>query len=92
MKSHILLQTAVVFFLSKLYLKQGIGLLYVMVDFICKCYLELAGTRVARELQNEKFLPTLGIEPGTVRWRSENPREDAGGLSREYVLRIHSMS
>ena len=35
------LQTAAIFFLSKLYLKQGIGSVYVMVDFICKGYLEL---------------------------------------------------
>ena len=52
MKSYILLQTAAIFFISNLYLKQGIGL--VMVDFICKGYLELSGTRVEGELQNKK--------------------------------------
>ena len=31
---------------------------YVMVDFICKGYKELSGTRIDQELQNEKFLPT----------------------------------
>ena len=50
MKSYIQLQTAAIFFLSKLYLKQGIGSVYVMDDFIWKGYLELSGTRVEREL------------------------------------------
>ena len=64
MKSDILLHMASIFFLSNLYPKQGIGSVYVMVDFICKGYLELIGTRVERELQNEKFLLTVGFEPG----------------------------
>ena len=34
-----------------------------MIDLICKGYLELSGMRVERELQNEKFLPTVGFEP-----------------------------
>ena len=38
-----------------------------MIDFICKGYLELSGARVERELQNEKFLPTVGFGPGTSR-------------------------
>ena len=71
MKSYILLQTAAIFFLSNLYLKQGIGSVYVMVDFICKGYLELSRTRVERELQNEKFFPTVGFEPGAFRLRSQ---------------------
>ena len=49
MKSYILLQTAVIFFLSSLYLKQDIGSVYVMVDFICKGYLELPGMQIERE-------------------------------------------
>ena len=36
MNSDILLQTAAIFFLSNIYLKQGIGSVYVIVDFICK--------------------------------------------------------
>ena len=36
MNSYIQLQTAAIFFLSSLYLKQGIGSVYVMVGFICK--------------------------------------------------------
>ena len=56
LKMYILLQTAIIFFLSNLYLKQGIGSVYVMVDFICKGYIELSGTQIERELQNEKIL------------------------------------
>ena len=36
MNSYILLQMAAIFFLSSLYLKQGIASVYVMVGFICK--------------------------------------------------------
>ena len=32
-------------FLSNFYLKQGIGLVYVIADFICMCLLELHGAR-----------------------------------------------
>ena len=58
MKSYVLLHTAVgsYFFLSNLYLNQGIGSAYVIAYFICKGDLELSGTQVERELQNEKFL------------------------------------
>ena len=65
MRSYILLQTAAIFFLSSLYLKQGIGSVNVIIDFICKGYLELSRMRVERELQNEKCWPTVGFEPGT---------------------------
>ena len=41
-----------------------------MVDFIYKGLLELRGAWVERELQNEKFLPTVGFEPGIVLLRS----------------------
>ena len=36
MNSDILLQTAAMLFLANLYLKQSIGSVYVIVDFICK--------------------------------------------------------
>ena len=62
---------AATFFLSNVYLEQGIGSVYVMVDFICKGYTELSGRRLERELQNEKFLPTVGFEPGAFSLRSE---------------------
>ena len=45
---HVLLHMAAIFFLSFQYLKQGIGSVYVMVDFICKGYLDLMGTQVER--------------------------------------------
>ena len=35
MKSYKQLETAAIFFLANLFLKQGIGYVYVMVDFIC---------------------------------------------------------
>ena len=35
MKSYIPLETTVIFFLANLFLKQGIGYVYVTVDFIC---------------------------------------------------------
>ena len=42
-----------------------------MLDFICKGYLELSGTRVERELHNEKFLPEVEFETGTFHLRGE---------------------
>ena len=42
-----------------------------MVDFIRMGLLELCGSRVERELQNIKFLPTVGFEHGTSRLLSE---------------------
>ena len=41
MNSYIQLQTVAIFFLSSLYLKQGIDSVYVMVGFICKGQLEV---------------------------------------------------
>ena len=43
--SDIQMKTAAIFFLSNLYQKQGIGLVYVMVAFICIGFLELQGVR-----------------------------------------------
>ena len=71
MKSYILLPRQPYFFLSTLYLKQGIGSVYIMVDIICKDCLERSVTRVERTLQNEKFLLTVGFEPGAFRLRSD---------------------
>ena len=42
-----------------------------MVDFIRMGLQELCGSRVEHELQNVKFLPTVGFEPGTSRLLSE---------------------
>ena len=37
--------------------------MYVAVDLICIGWFELWAMRRKRELQNEKFLPTTGVEP-----------------------------
>ena len=57
----LLLQTRAISFL---YLKQSIGALYVMVDFMRKGYPELSGTQVERELQNENSWRLLDSNPG----------------------------
>ena len=49
-----------------------------MVDFIYKDYLELLGSRVEWELENEKILPNVG--PGTFRLRSERATTELRGL------------
>ena len=56
MKIYVPLDTAAIFFLANLFLKQGTSSEYVMVNFICMCKLGL------RELQNEKFLLIAGLE------------------------------
>ena len=43
-----------------------------MVDFIRMGLQELRGSLVECELQNVKFLPTVGFEPGTFCLRSEH--------------------
>ena len=45
MKSYIPMETAAIFFLANLFLKQGISSEYVMVDFIC---MGLHGLQVAK--------------------------------------------
>ena len=45
MKSYISLETAAIFFLVNLFLKQGISSEYVMVDFICMGKLGLQGAK-----------------------------------------------
>ena len=54
--------------------------MYVIVDFICNGYLELSGTRVELELQNKKFLPIVGFEPGTFCLRSERATTELRGM------------
>ena len=70
MKSVIPMETTVIFFLANIYLKQGISSEFVMVDFICMGLHDLAN----RELQNEKFMPTVGFEPGTFCIRRERAK------------------
>ena len=43
-----------------------------MVDFICKGLLDLKNED--QKLQNEKFLPTVGLEPRTFRLRNERAK------------------
>ena len=69
MKSYIQLETAPIFFPTNL-IKTGFQL------GVCHDWLHLHGlTRPVRsanrKLQNEKFMPTMGFEPGTFRIRSE---------------------
>ena len=45
MKSYIPQETAAIFFLANLFLKQGISSEYVMVDFICMGKLGLQGAK-----------------------------------------------
>ena len=45
-----------------------------MVDFICMDLLEVGEKR---ELQNEKFLSTVGFEPGTFHLRSKRANQCA---------------
>ena len=61
MKSYVPLETAAIFFLANLFLKQGISSEYVMADFICIGILGGARSEI-RKLQNEKFLPIAELE------------------------------
>ena len=45
--------------------------------------------RVERELQNEKFLPTVGFEPGTFRLRSERATTEPRGLMSVEWIKVH---
>ena len=63
--------------------------MYVMVDFICKGYLRLSGSRVERELQNAKLLPTVGFELGAFRLRSIGATTELRGLMSVDGIKIH---
>ena len=52
MKSYIPLETAAIFFLANLFLKQGISSEYVMVDFICMGKLGLQGAKTENYKMN----------------------------------------
>ena len=45
--------------------------------------------RVERELQNEKFLPTVGFEPGNFRLRSERATTEPRGLMSVKWIKVH---
>ena len=57
MKSCIPLETAAIFFLAKIFLKQGISSEYVMVDFICMGKLGLQGAKT----ENYKMKKVLDL-------------------------------
>ena len=44
--------------------------MYVMVDFICLCLLELQGTH-SKKYEIKKILPTVGLESGTFRFNTK---------------------
>ena len=60
-----------------------------MVDFIRMGLLELCGSRVERELQNVKFLPTVGFEPGTSRLLSERATNELRRLMSTEWIKVH---
>ena len=60
-----------------------------MVDFIRMGLPELCGSRVERELQNVKFLPTVGFEPGTSRLRSERATTELRRLMSTESIKVH---
>ena len=60
-----------------------------MIELICKGFLELSGTRVERELQDEKFLPTVGFEPGNFHLRSEGATSELRGLISVAWIKFH---
>ena len=60
-----------------------------MVDFIYIGLLELCGSRVERELQNVKFLPTMGFEPGTFRLLSERATTELRRLMTIELIKVY---
>ena len=60
-----------------------------MVEFIHMGYLELCGSRVERELQNVKFLPIVGFEPGTSRLLSERATTELRRLMSTEWIKFH---
>ena len=60
-----------------------------MVDFIHMGVLELCGSRVECELQNVKFLPTVGFEPGTSRLLSERATPELRRLMSTECIKVH---
>ena len=59
-----------------------------MVDFIRIGLLELWGSRVESELQNLKFLPTVGFEPGTFHLRSERATTELRRLMSGQLFKV----
>ena len=64
MKSYIPLETAAIFFLVNLFLKQGISSEYAMVDFICMGFLDLWGVRT-KNYKMKNSCPQWDSNPGS---------------------------
>ena len=60
-----------------------------MADFIRMGLLELCGSRVERELQNVKFLPTVGFEPGISRLLGEHASTELRRLMSTEWIKVH---
>ena len=60
-----------------------------MVDFIRMGLLELCGSRVERELQNVKFIPTVGFEPETSHLLSERATTELRRLMSTKWIKVH---
>ena len=60
-----------------------------MVDFIRMGLLEQCGSRVERELQNVKFLPTVRFEPKTSRLLSERATTELRRLMSIERIKVH---
>ena len=52
-------------------------------------HLELSGMRVERELQNEKFLSTVGFEPGAFGLRSKGATTELRRLMSVEWIKVH---
>ena len=57
MKSYIPLETAAIFFLANVYLKQSISSEYVMVDFICMGLLDMRGVPTENYKMKNSYQP-----------------------------------
>ena len=57
--------------------------------FIYKGVLELSGTRVERELQNEKSLTTVGIEPGAFRLQTVGATTELRRMMSVEGIKVH---
>ena len=62
MNSDIPLETSAIFFLANLYIKQGIGLVYVMVDIICVGFLDLWGAQTENYYMTNSCLQWVSIQ------------------------------
>ena len=60
-----------------------------MVDFIRMGLLELCRSRVEPELQNVKFLPTVGFEPETSRLLREHATTELRKLMSTEWIEVH---